>query len=57
MSFDLKAELFAIASSHEGKSMVADLIDDLVSRSDNTIDDALARAVRSGLGVDKPTDA
>ena len=52
MSFDLKAQLLAIASSHEGKSMVADLIDDLASRSDNKIDDALAKAVRSGLGVD-----
>ena len=56
MSFDLKAQLLAIASSHEGKSMVADLIDDLASRSDNKIDDALAKAVRSGLGVEDAGD-
>ena len=56
MSFDLKAQLLSIVSSHEGKTLVADLIDDLASRSDNTIDDALAKAVRSGLGVDNAGD-
>lgn len=53
MSFDLKAELLAIASSHEGKTMLADVVQELASRTDNKIDDSLSRAVRSALGVDR----
>jgi len=57
MSFDLKAELLAIASSHEGKTMLADVVQELVSKTDNSIDDKLAQMLSEALGVDKPADA
>ena len=56
MSFDLKAELLAIASSHEGKTMLADVVQELASRTDNSIDDKLSGLVRSALGVDNAGD-
>ena len=57
MSFDLKAELLAIASSHEGKTMLADVVQELVSKTDNSIDDKLAQMLSEALGVSKPADA
>ena len=57
MSFDLKAELLAIASSHEGKTMLADVVQELASRTDNNIDNSLADLLTKALGVDKPADA
>jgi len=57
VSFDLKAELLAIASSHEGKTMLADVVQELVSKTDNSIDDKLAQMLSEALGVDKPADA
>lgn len=49
MSFDLKAELLAIAFSHEGKTMLADVVQELASRTDNNIDDKLSDMFRDAI--------
>ena len=56
MSFDLKKELLAIASSHEGKTMLADVVQELASRTDNSIDDKLSDLFRSAMNVDDAGD-
>ena len=49
MQLDLKSHLMDLATSHQVKSLVADLVDQMAKNSDNTLDDSLARAVRAGL--------
>ena len=49
MNLNLKSHLIDLAGSRPVKELVADLIDNYAERSDNTIDDAVARGVRESL--------
>ena len=49
MKLDLKSHLLSLATSNEVKGLVCDLVDNYVSHSDNTVDDAMARGLRSAL--------
>ena len=49
MNLNLKSHLIDLAGSRQVKELVADLIDNYAERSDNTIDDAVARGVRESL--------
>ena len=49
VNLDLKSHLIGLATSKQVKELVCDLIDNYVHHSDNTVDDALARAVRAAL--------
>ena len=46
---DLKAHLMDLATSHQVKSLVADLVDQFAQNSDNKVDDAMARGLRAAL--------
>ena len=49
MNLNLKSHLISLASSTEVKKLVCDLVDNYVTHSDNTVDDAMARGLRSAL--------
>ena len=49
MNLNLKSHLIDLAGSRQVKELVADLIDNYAERSDNTIDDSVARGVRASL--------
>jgi hypothetical protein len=49
MNLDLKTHLIQLATSDEVKGLVCDLVDNYVSHSDNNVDDAMARGLRSAL--------
>ncbi len=49
MNLDLKSHLIDLAGSRQVKELVADLIDSYAERSDNTIDNSVARGVRASL--------
>ena len=49
MNLDLKSHLIDLAGSTQVKELVADLIDSYAERSDNTIDDSVARGIRASL--------
>jgi hypothetical protein len=49
LSTHLKSHLIDLAGSRQVKELVADLIDDYAQRSDNTIDDSVARGIRASL--------
>ena len=49
VQLDLKAHLMDLATSRQVKELVADLIDNYAERSDNTIDDSVARGIRASL--------
>ena len=49
MNLNLKSHLIDLAGSRQVKELVADLIDTYAERSDNTIDDSVARGIRASL--------
>ena len=49
MNLNLKDHLISLATSKQVKELVCDLLDNYVHHSDNTVDDAMARGVRSAL--------
>ena len=49
MNLNLKDHLIGLATSKQVKELVCDLVQEYVSHSDNTVDDAMSRGLRSAL--------
>ena len=49
MQLDLKGHLMSLATSRQVKELVADLVQNYASHSDNKVDDAMARGLREAL--------
>ena len=53
MKLDLKEHLIELASSRQVKELICDLVDHYVARSDNKIDDRMAKGLRAAMFSDE----
>ena len=53
MKLDLKEHLIELASSRQVKELICDLVDHYVARSDNKIDDRMAKGLRAAMFGDE----